>query len=49
MTWRICRRWPDRFAESWKLMHSIPLRFPHLAAVQPHVADVLCSLAPAAE
>jgi glyoxylase-like metal-dependent hydrolase (beta-lactamase superfamily II) len=38
-----------RFAESWRLMHTIPVRYPHLAQVQPHVVDVLRQMHPAAE
>lgn len=37
---------PERFAETWRLMHTIPRRFPELAHVQPHVVDALRALQP---
>lgn len=36
----------QRFVDSWRLLHTIPQRFPHLAKVQPHVIDALRSLQP---
>jgi cyclase len=37
---------PERFAESWQLMKSIPQRFPELAKARAHVIDAVRGLRP---